>query len=336
MNEKITAQVGLWKRFQAYHLSIVPSLAGACHEFEFNGCRVKVKLPKKPKQKDWYNENSGLSCRSYRLLEKRKVPVRFTVHYIDVILDIKKIRKIKEEWVGVVNVSLFNRREREGFDRLANKYEKLLDEAFEHWVSVIRWRTSQPYLCQFSHIRQDSRWGVHLIDMENEKDFYAPPYVITIDGQVAITKVNWSKTQSTLNAGGDIPIWQLYYSEAYERLQIGDLRGFIISLAIASETIVRKITQELLSQKASKKYQSMVNTIPVSRILDNWYHIGFNGKRWLALKDQKKVIKIIFELRNGIMHRGENPQISGAKQELFGESVKEFIDYGEKYIDGKG
>ena len=145
------------------------------------------------------------------------------------------------------------------------------------------------------------------------------------------SRKEWNKAPRILKEGTDVPIWQLYYAEAYERLGIGDVRGYIISLDISSETIIRHLTRNFLKQPVNTKYQSIINTIPISRIINNWYKLGFNNSGWKNLKEERKIIANIFELRNGIMHRGENPSITKEKQLKMGTAVKLFIKQGEKH-----
>ena len=109
-------------------------------------------------------------------------------------------------------------------------------------------------------------------------------------------------------------------------------RGFIISLAIASETMIRHLTRKFLSDPVNLKYESIVNTIPVLRIIDNWYKIGFDSKSWKNLRKYKNMVKKVFELRNSIMHKGESPKINKTKQKEFSAAVRGFLLHGEAQI----
>ena len=328
--------IGLFKTFLAYKFSVAPSLAGAEHKFVYKGRSVKISLPKKPKLEDRHNEYSGISFNSWREVQGRKKPCAYNIHQVDVMFDTEETRMLKDEWIGVTRVDLFTEAERKSFNRLVKKYEETLDKAYEYWIGVLRWVCDKPNMCQISYLQQGDFGGVNFIELKTEKEFYTSPIRTTVEFTSPIKKIDWTKAQNILSEGKEIPIWQLYYSEAFERLYIGDVRGYVISLAISSETIIRHVTSELLSPKAGEKFQAMVNTIPVSRLIDNWYKLGFDSKGWSSLHGQKNTIKKIFELKNGIMHRGESPELSKETKNKFGKAVRDFIDYSEKYIKNRG
>lgn len=333
--EKKSVALSVWKRYQTYNLRISPSLASAFHLFEYQGLSIKITLPKRPKQQNWTNDNSPITCHGYRQGKNRNIPLYFQVHQVDATIETGIRRNIRKDAIGVVNYNLFNKREHASLGKILDSNEAILDSAFDHWINVMRWCTEQPTICQLSHIRQDTHWGTYLVDSTTDKRFYCSISTFKIQGSPRIKKIEWNKAQRILSEGKDVPIWQLYYAEAYERLEIGDIRGYIISLAISSETIIRHLTRYFLKEPVNIKYQSIVDTVPISGIIDSWHKLGFNSPSWKSLNKERKVIKNIFELRNGIMHRGENPSIAKHRQVELGEAVKRFLKQGEKHIHSK-
>lgn len=328
--EKETISIKTLRRYQAYHFEIVPSLASASHNFIYQNHSIEIMLPSRPKQHDWENEGLAITCYAYKKVNNRKIPQRYDVHQIDATIETNEKRKIRIDALGTVNHALFKKREKESLDKLTHKYEAILDSAFEYWINVMRWCTGKQTLCQLSHIRQESHWGTYLIDSTSNKRFYCPGNFIQIELARPIKKTEWNKAQGILTRGEDVPIWQIYYAEAYERLNIGDMRGYIISLAISLETIIRHITSNFLKEPINEKYRSIVNQISIMGIIHQWNKLGFDSAAWKNLKEERKVIINIFELRNGIMHRGENPNISKEKRLQMGNAVKLFLIQGEK------
>ena len=94
--EKVPTAVSVWKRYEAYDFEIAPSLAGARHEFKYEKLDIRIQLPKKPHQKDWGNEDSPITCSSYRNIKNRKSPISYSIHSVDVVVDTGEIRKIKK------------------------------------------------------------------------------------------------------------------------------------------------------------------------------------------------------------------------------------------------
>lgn len=328
--KKKKVPVGIWKRYEAYHFEVAPSLIASSHSFSFKRFDVEIRLPAKPKQKDWKNMELPVTCWSYKTRNNRRTPLSYHIHQIDAVIRTGTGRKVREEAIGKVNGRLFSSRERQSLDKLTYKYEKILDEAFEHWINVLRWCTEKPTICQLSHQRQGTTWGAYLIDAESTQRFYAPPHILTAQMANPISKVEWNRAEAILRKGKNVPIWQIYYAEAFERLNLGDQRGYIISLAISSETAIRHISKSFLKEPINTKYQSIINTIPISRLINNWKKLGFDSSEWISLESERKSISKLFEVRNGIMHRGESPDISKQERDSFGLSVKKFIKMIEK------
>ena len=328
--EKEIISIKTWKRYQAYHFDIVSSLASASHEFKYKNFLIKITLPPHPKQQNLHDEDSPMTCHSYRQLKNRKVPLSYIVHQIDVTIETGEKRKIRKDALGTVDHSLFKKREIESLNKLSYKYEAILDLAFEYWINVMRWTTEKQTLCQLSHTRQESHWETYLIDSTSNKRFYCAGGIDEIEVSHPVRKIEWNKAQSKLTTGEDVPIWQIYYAEAYERLNIGDMRGYIISLAISLETIIRHITRNFLKEPINEKYSSLINQISIMGIIHQWNKLGFNSTAWKNLREERKIIIKIFELRNGIMHRGENPNISTEERLQMDNAVKLFLIQGEK------
>jgi hypothetical protein len=254
------------------------------------------------------------------------------VHQVDAHIETDRKRSIRADALGAVNVSLFSGSERSRLDRLANKAAEVIDRAFDYWITIIRWKAENPTICQLSSNRQRTRWGTYLFDVKTRKRFYAPPLTFVVQGTIPITKQQWKRDREALSIHSEVPLCWLYFAEAHQRLQIDDIRGFIISLAIASETLIRQITQQFLREPINPMYQSMVNGISIGRIIDNWRKLGFDGKRWDQLKKEKELMKRVLELRNGIMHRGETPKLLQSTQRELSDAVKKFLKEGERQL----
>ncbi len=321
--------VGVWKRYETYDFDIVPSLAGASHRFKYLGLEVEICLPKKPKQRDWRNDESPLTCSAYKIRNGRKLPLSYRVHHVDTYLVTGNARKISEDAIGNVNLSLFSKKERQRLDHLSHNYSQILDEAFQYWIDVLRWKSGIPTLCHFVFNRQRTAWGTYLVDANDKRRFYAPPLAIKIEVGTPVPRRAWSATQHAIAISSVAPLWHTSIAEASHRFRLGDARGFIIELAIASETIVRQLMLRFLRAPVNPAVQSMVNFVQISRILDDWHRLGFDSAAWYRLKAEKAAVKRVMELRNAIMHRGEIPKLEdGVGRDLRG-AVTRFVKHAE-------
>lgn len=328
---KENIQVGIWKTYNAHSLEIAPSLVSASHSFIFEGYAIEIKLPKRPKKKDWNKERSPITCWGWRIRGKVAIPLSYSVHKIEVTLDTGKERKIRKDAIGLVNIGLFSKRERTSLKTFGHRYNDILDAAYEYWIDVMRWCTAQPTIGHPYHQMGITDSGVNLIDIKNKKRFYHTGFMHTVAGNEPVTKKEWNKAQDILTEGKTVPIWEIYYAEAYNRLEYGDMRGFIISLAISSETLFRHLSISFLKEPINTKYQSIVNRVPISSLINNWKKLGFNNKDWKSVESERKSLLRLFEIRNGIVHRGSNPTISEEEQVELGTAVKRFMELCDKY-----
>ena len=279
--------VGVWKRYETYDFVIAPSLAGAMHEFECEGHNIQILLPNKPRQRAWRDENSPITCWEYRNSNSRKLPLNYNVHSVDVVIDTGNSRRIRMAALGKVDYSQFRPSERKRLDIIGAKYDQLIDIAFEKWINVLRWKSGIHTLCQFRYNRQKSTWGTYLVDIATRQRFYAPPRQITVQMPSVLTKKSWTQSQKTLNENLPVPIWHIYFSDASQRLCLGDTRGFIIDLAIATETLVRQVVNNLTSDTSTPAFDKLVSQIQIGRVIDDWFDLGFNNSSWRRLAKEK-------------------------------------------------
>lgn len=324
--------LGVWKRYQTYDLEIAPSLAAAQHVFEHQGYRMEVRMPKKPREKDWRDEHAGLNCSGYKVRSGRKLPLSYTVNHVDTFLGTDDTRKVRADAIGKGNVALFPARERHRLDALAHKYEQILDSAFEHWVDVLRWKSGISTLCHLTWNRQRSAWGTYLIDFNDRRRFYAPPHVFVVEARNPVPRRAWTDAQSVLSMGAAVPLWHTYLADASHRLRLGDSRGFIIDLAIASETVVRRLTTKFLKAPVNPAFQAMANHVQISRLLDEWYRLGFDTPDWRRLNAERLLVKRVMELRNAVMHRGEQPKLTAESARQLREGVAKFVRNAERHF----
>ncbi len=218
-------------------------------------------------------------------------------------------------------------------DKLTENYEVKLDLAFDYWINVMRWITGDASICRFNEKKQISYGSIYLMDSESKMRFYNG--VQRINGLIRspIKKQEWKKVQTILSENKIVPIWQLFYSKAMENLSLNDIEGFIINLAISVETIIRHLTKELLREPINLNYQSIVNSISIARILNNWYKIGFDCASWRNLDKERKNLIKLFEYRNAIMHRGEKPKINQEMKRSLISATGAFLKHGEQHIN---
>lgn len=324
MNKKIS--IGVSKNFQVSDLNIIPNLLGARHSFTFKGYKVDIVLPDKPNKNDWENKNAAINCWHYENIKNERIALSYEINTININVRTGSNTILNEKATGDLSEKYLSESEKELFDGLGNKFLNLLYEVFEYWIEVVRLVLKRPTFCNFIKDARNTYYGTYLLDSKTSKKFYSLETSISANLPLeAINKDAWCKVEQKLQEGRAVPIWQRYYGEAVRKFSVADYRGFILSLAISIETSIRYATNSFLSQPINKKYQDIVNTIPVSRLIQNWKKIGFNSSDWKKLENEIKSILRLMEIRNGIMHRGEDLNIEINELINFKNSVYAFI-----------
>jgi hypothetical protein len=243
------------------------------------------------------------------------------------------LKGIREDALNVVNTARFTKKERQQLDRLLDKFESILEDAFEYWIDVLRWTSGIHTLCQFRYNRQKSAWGTYLLDLKGRRRFYTSAHRITVELRKPVTKRAWNLAQDDLSVNVAVPIWHLYVVEANQKLRLNDIRGFIIDLAIAIETVIRRVIRNFVTKNATVTFEKMIDMIQIGRIVDDWKKLGFKSSKWQALREEKAIVKQIIELRNGVMHRGEHPTIDRKTAKQMADAVIKFIKQCEKEFE---
>jgi len=325
-------ELSIWTRFRAYNFAIAPSLAGACHNLEIDGLPVRISLPKRPKKKNWNDEFGDITCNSWRSRGERDYPIEFNVHDISIALDTGQKLSVRPESIGRVNVSLFNKAERQRYNRLFEKFGPKLNSAFDRWVDTIRWASGISMICQTTDKLQRQSYANYMVDKNSNKRFYAVSQTMVVTLQSAVTKRDWNRAQDALSRNFEVPIWWHYYASAAHNSKINHNRECIIELAIALETIVRVLMGQFVNEPKNKCFEDKVGRIGINNIISDWRKLGFDNKAWERMKPDINLIGKVFDKRNRIMHRGILEPLSMNDKNRYLDAARNFITLGEKSI----
>lgn len=324
-------KLAVWTRFEVHNLEVEPGLAARQHEFEFRGKRIIIRLPKRPKTKDWHSRHAPITCWAHRVRGGRRVPVRYSIHEVEALLDTGRHRLVRDDAFARVDVSLFPQGQRIALDKICEPHFEMLNDAFEHWLAVLRWTSGFHTLGAPTPDQRKSKWGAYLADAETRRRFYAPAHLFTVRRAPLLTRRHWTQAQKALLAEQDIPVWQQYLAEAKQKVRAEDLRGVVLDTAIAVETLVRQLLSSAILRKSTSTAETLINTIPIARLLDKWYQLGFDSKQWREI-DALKDLKSLFEIRNWVMHRGYKPGTDADRVYAGLSAAEAFIHVGEKWL----
>jgi len=328
---KVSVNLGTWKRCNIEGLNIAASLCGEKHEFVFNKQKFILYIPKKPKIKNERSISDDISLSSWRNHKTGIYPLSYDVHKVNIFLDNEKVIEVPDKCFNHISSNNFTKREQQRYEKIINIAEESILEAFEYWKLIMRWKTgifniSPPFESNMHH-----SWSAYLTDLKTRKRFYPATTTITIYDRPPITKRQWNKVERSLINGKSPDIWDKFYIEAHHRKRVNDFHGCIISLAIAVESSIRSLMVRHLRSNPNNEFEKMVNRVNLTQIINKWVKLGFNTNSWKQSLDTKN-INYIIETRNTIMHRGLYNEIEDSKMSECFSAVRMFLDQTNKEL----
>jgi hypothetical protein len=289
--------------FLTKSLTIRAPLAGSMHRFKLHDrIPIEVHLPKAPPRKAIgdpdMREHADLWCYVWR--SKTKTPVEYVVRQVRLFVDLKCTLTIPQPALDRVDPSHHTKSARHDLDNVVESAEHLAEDAFRLWVRTLRWKSLNAHISQMLIEPMDVSHGAYLANLDTRKSFYSAPGIINVSGRKPITRRMWNSCGKALRDSKTPPLWLDFLFEGEHRVAASDLHGGIVSLAIACELLIRR----LVMRPTNRRFFSLLKRRLVGNLLDQWSNIGPTGTRLNAAMDREK-LKRLFDLRNGIMHRGE-------------------------------
>jgi hypothetical protein len=203
-------------------------------------------------------------------------------------------------------------------EKTADQHLILAAEAFEYWLSVMRWATRNHRIGQSQVITNRTGWSTYLKDRESDKRIYATTqsFVLGIDAEV--TEQQWNEVQKILNQNLQVPIHTALFHDALWTFEQGDFRRAIIDLCVSVETYLRKSVWSRLPTAIDSGIRVEIEKIAIYKYLDKFFPNQLQpNERKNYETGIKKSLKSLFEIRNEIMHQDDTSQVNREKcQEL--------------------
>lgn len=321
----------LGHEYEMWDFHIKPILAGDLHQFDHEGHRITIRLPSKPTH-DGFDEDAAITCQSWRTsTDGRKYPTEYGVHRLRVEVEGKDSSAVPEDAIGRVDVSLFTQSQRERLNKAAARLSNVADSAFEHWIAVLRWQANNPFIRPPFGPNESISFGAYLFEKSTRKRFYSPGHMFVVQPTHAVSRASWKSAQKSLSAAEVVPIWHQYLSDAHTRIVSGDPDGAVLSLAIATETLIRRAMLVFLADPPDDAFLDIVDRHSVFGYLQRWHKFTFGSKRFSAAADIGK-LQNLFSHRNRIMHSGKRNRLSIADCRSFFATVRGFIYEGDRYL----
>lgn len=133
------------------------------------------------------------------------MPLRYSIHEVEALLDTGRHRLVRDDAFARVDIALFPQGQRIVLDKICEPHFEMLNDAFEHWLAVLRWTSGLHTLGVPTPDQRKSKWGAYLADAETGRRFYAPAHLFTVRRAPLLIRRHWVQAQKALLAEQDIP-----------------------------------------------------------------------------------------------------------------------------------
>ena len=321
----VDVPVKLRSTFGTESLFIRAPLAGSTHRFTFNQHRIEIHLPdplpRKAVGDPEMRETAGLWCYSWR--SKTKRPLNYEVRRVRVVVDLNRTLTIPQAALRKVSPKHHTKAAFKAFEDVVTSGERIAEDAFRLWVRTLRWKSLNARINQMNIEPTDVARGSRLVDASTGQAFYAPPITVSAGVTAPITRRIWNSCCKALRNQQTPPLWLDFLFEGEHRVASSDLHGGIVGLAIACELLMRR----LVMRPTNRRFFPLLKKMEIGRIRDQWGNLGPTGKRLNAAFNNDR-LKRLFDLRNGIMHRGEIRVLNQSECRELAKMARRFIVVG--------
>ncbi len=129
----------------------------------------------------------------------------------------------------------------------------------------------------------------------------------------------WELAGGALEDGLEPPVWQEYVASAHREMSEGNGTTGILNLAIAAESVIRFTIEKQIPAGMPEGLVDAIQRINISNIIAKKNKFEFHN-----LKDMKN-IKLLFEIRNKIMHHGKDNRVTEGIFLICASSVRNLI-----------
>ena len=297
-DERVLIDAKYEERVRIKHLSMEPSLQGAKAQFEFEKHRIEIVLPTLPSKSngkladlhaeaeaDVWNVNGDL--------------INVSIYFVSVaILGLQFALPALAARQRRINASLYTTDQTRDLDEKTAQLYFIGRRAVDYFLRVARWKTGFGLIALDTRPDRATLFGGRLFNLSHGGAFYSSP----IDRTSVLPKHHrlkvpeWKDIEVALAAGTLPPMWNEFLMSAQRRIDMHDLMAGTIDLAIAAESVIRQFPS--ISMRARRS--------TMSNLFANWIKLGFPAASHLAWFIK---VKTLFDVRNKIMHRGNDQRV---------------------------
>jgi hypothetical protein len=324
-----------WNRFTARALAVPPSLMGRTLSFERNGSPVTIKLPPVEQVGEMHDE-SARACRG-AWNSNTGEPIYFVIRSVDVCVEASQEVDVPNEVLErrPNAYELVSDEQQKALNLVADKCSTLAQEAFEYWVSLLRWVSGSHKICRHVSIGNESGWPTRLSDAGTEKDVWIRIQTIVVKGYRTVTEAVWEKVSQLARAGESPPIYSILYGDALDCIDQADYRRALVDLSVACEVFLRSRVIASLPLGTSDQVSRLVEESNINQFVAHLFPSLLDQEcRERYRKNIKDDLSSMFAKRNKLMHVAELKDATLENCRRYANSVRELFSLVPEHVLG--
>jgi hypothetical protein len=225
---------------------------------------------------------------------------------------------------------LLSEGETQSLEGLCNRYNALAAEAFQYWLSVLRWSSDYYKLG-----RERVEWvSVHrhptLCVAKTGKRIWSPTTTITIGGSPRVKQDAWDKAARALRANANVPTYWALLHDAEEYLERREYRRSILDIAVACEVYLRTQVIDTLPAELAPSLVKAIEDLNINQYVQTHFPQTLaatgQGDVFKALKSE---LSSLFSARNDIMHMAKTNRATESECRRFIQSARKLFSIGK-------
>ena len=299
-------------------------IPGKIHNFNFEQFTVSVEIPPICKKSIFERDR-------HPRFDEAAVPFMWDRDGSIMAVDISEIRiKLLELKISVprevsetphINAGLFSEEQRRVMDDYTDNLHIVTNRILHYWIRVMRWKAQSHLFEEYRGSPKRSPDGGALFNVHNQSRYYMPKISRTVSmGSNKVIEIGeFDEAGEALRIQLEPPIWSEYFSSSFREMRDGDGNAAILNLAIAAESLIRSHIEDRMPEGLPKGFADSIQRINISNILSATTKFG------LPKLGELINLRLLFEMRNLVMHRGKDERIDRKIFGMCASSVRSLI-----------
>lgn len=314
-----------WNRFLTKNFVVSPELMGGSHGFYYDKAKTTIKLPNLSSVDRGKEYDAVAEVGTRRSSDNE--PLNYIILKVDVEINLSEKAAFDPEVLNrnPVAYELFDEVETQQYEENSNRYEKIAKNAFEYWVSIVRWVLDDYSIGRKEIIGNESGWSTYLNEVETSKTVWIQMCMYTLPGCSVVSKANWEEIQAKLDGGDKIPIYVSLKHDAEENMSNGDYRRALVDLAVSCETFLRYTVLNTLPSSLHEDFANLIEEASISQYVNKYFKKLLKESELSEYKRISSELTSLFSKRNKLMHMGKQDGVTSENCERYLNVVNKLL-----------